>query len=124
MLLCDTDVLIEILKGNEEIRAEFETLSDQIALSAITVMELYFGALNKRELYKIKRFVSGFEIFLVNEEVSQAGIRLIEKYAKSHGLRIPDALIAATALIFDLALWTLNVRDFRFIEGLKLWSPR
>ena len=124
MLLCDTDVLIEILKGNKEIRAEFENLSDKISLSAITVMELYFGALNKRELYKIKRFVSGFEIFLVNEEISETGIRLIEKYAKSHGLRIPDALIAATALTLDLALWTLNVRDFRFIEGLKLWSTR
>jgi len=56
MVLCDTDVMIEYLKGNEQTK---ETLNDigaeNIALSSITIMELYFGVLNKRELDKIKK---------------------------------------------------------------------
>jgi predicted nucleic acid-binding protein len=46
---------------------------------------------------------------------------LMESYALSHSLTIPDALIAATALDHDLSPYTLNIRDFRFIPELKLF---
>ena len=42
-------------------------------------------------------------------------------YSLSHKLTIPDALIAATALANDLELYTLNIKDFRFIENLRLY---
>ena len=42
-------------------------------------------------------------------------------YSLSHKLTIPDALIAATALVNDLELYTLNIKDFRFIENLRLY---
>nr|MDQ2686882.1 PIN domain-containing protein [Armatimonadota bacterium] len=42
------------------------------------------------------------------------------RYRLSHGLLIPDALIAATALVHDIPLLTKNQRDFRFIAGLRL----
>jgi len=41
---------------------------------------------------------------------------------KSHGLQIPDALIAATAICHDMELLTYNVKDFKFIQGIKLFS--
>ena len=44
------------------------------------------------------------------------------KYSKSHGLTVPDALIAATALINDLEIYTLNKKDFRYIADLKLYT--
>ncbi|WP_038056407.1 PIN domain-containing protein [Thermodesulfobacterium hydrogeniphilum] len=54
-ILCDTDVIIEYLKGNETTKKIFDKLErTNIALSAITLMELYYGTLNKRELNKIK----------------------------------------------------------------------
>jgi hypothetical protein len=45
---------------------------------------------------------------------------MIESYSKSHGLQIPDAIIAATALSLEAKLFTLNLKDFRYIDGLKL----
>ncbi len=97
-ILCDTDVIIEYLKGNETTKKIFDKLERaNIALSAITLMELYYGALNKRELNKIKRALSEFNILPLNEEITEIAINLIEKYSKSHGLKIPDALIASTA---------------------------
>jgi predicted nucleic acid-binding protein len=48
---------------------------------------------------------------------------LLEEYALSHKLSVPDALIAATALQHNLHLYTLNIKDFRFIAGLNLHKP-
>ena len=42
---------------------------------------------------------------------------------KSHKLTIPDALIAATALTQNIGLYTLNLKDFRFIQQLNLYQP-
>jgi len=47
----------------------------------------------------------------------------MESYALTHKLGLPDALIAATALVHDLELYTLNTRDFRFIAKIKLYQP-
>jgi predicted nucleic acid-binding protein len=47
-------------------------------------------------------------------------MELIARYAKSHGLQIPDAIIAATALELSAPLLTFNTRDFKFIDGLSL----
>ena len=43
-------------------------------------------------------------------------VNMIEKYAKSHGLHIPDALIASTAMCSGMELLTFNLKDFKFIE--------
>jgi predicted nucleic acid-binding protein len=44
------------------------------------------------------------------------------QYRLSHGLLIPDAMIAATAMTLGLPLISKNQRDFRFIGGLQLLS--
>jgi predicted nucleic acid-binding protein len=46
----------------------------------------------------------------------------MEKYKLSHGLLIPDAIIAATAITYDLKLFTYNIKDFIFISGIRLFS--
>ncbi len=84
-------------------------------------MELYYGAINKKELNKIKRFLKSFNLLVINEEISKIALELIEKYSKSHGLEIPDALIAATSIYYDLPLLTYNKKDFKYIEGLQLF---
>jgi tRNA(fMet)-specific endonuclease VapC len=44
------------------------------------------------------------------------------KYVLSHKLAMPDGLIAASALAHHLELYTLNIKDYKFIEGLKLYK--
>ena len=46
----------------------------------------------------------------------------MEIYSLSHKLNIPDALIASTALVNQVELYTLNRKDFLFITGLKLYE--
>jgi predicted nucleic acid-binding protein len=122
MILCDTDIFIEALKNNSRAIESLRKIGfENIALSAITLMELYFGAVSKQELTKIKSRLQQLRIIHINKEISEAATKLIEKYAKSHGLHIPDALIAATAICHRMELLTYNIKDFKFIESVRLY---
>lgn len=124
MILCDTNILIEFYKNNPSIIQELRKIGqNQIAISAITQGELYFGALNKNELRTIKRHLATLHLIPIDNAISQKFLELMEAYTLSHKLSIPDALIAATALIHQLELYTLNLKDFRYIPGLKLHQP-
>jgi predicted nucleic acid-binding protein len=58
----------------------------------------------------------------INDLISEKFIELMLKYSKSHGLAVPDAFIAATAIINNVKLYTLNVKDFKFIDDLNLYK--
>ena len=92
----------------------------QIAISAVTRAELYYGAINKTELIQIQKQLNLFQNFPIDQDISSQFIQLMAQYSLSHKLAIPDALIAATALVHNLNLYTLNTKDFRFIENLTL----
>ena len=75
MILCDTDVIIEILKGNKRTINIIESIGlENIAISSVTVMELYFGALNKRELNKIKKHLQALNIVHFDTDISESAI--------------------------------------------------
>jgi hypothetical protein len=123
LILVDTNIIIEVLRNNKETISVIKSLGvERLAVSCITVMELYYGALNKADLHKIKKYLGAFEVIQINWEISQLAIDLVEKYSKSHNLNLPDALIAATAIISDMELYTLNLKDFRYINGIRLWA--
>ena len=121
MILLDTNILIEILKGNSVTLKTIGQLDEPPAISTITAMELLYGALNKQELLQLEKFLSRFEHLPLNEDISGIAFKLIRSYAKSHTLDIPDSLIAATTLHHKAALFTYNVKDFKFIPGLELY---
>ena len=107
IILCDTNILIEFYKNNQNIVAELEKIGRKnIALSVISAGELIFGALNKKEIQTIKKDTEHLILFNVNELISKKFIELMLEYSKSHGLSIPDALIAATAIVNNIFLFT------------------
>jgi tRNA(fMet)-specific endonuclease VapC len=123
VILCDTNILIEFYKGRADV---IKTLSavgvSNLAISVITVGELYFGARDKRELRALRNNLSLLLQLPIDEEISNMHIEFLEKYSLSHKLGIPDALIAATAIRHSIPLYTLNTKDFRYISGLNLYS--
>jgi len=120
MICLDTNVLIEILKGDRRTLERVYSLEKTLAISVISAMELYYGARNKAELIKLEKFVTHFHLLHVDEEVSLLAMRLVKTYAKSHNLDIPDSLIAATALKHRIPLMTYNLKDFRCLPDLML----
>jgi predicted nucleic acid-binding protein len=94
--------------------------TNNIALNSIIVMEMLAGARNKIELNSIKKRLNKFQILEINQAIMDDACSLMENFSLSHGLKIPDAIIAATARFHDIPLYTLNNKDFRFIPGINL----
>lgn len=124
MTLFDTDVLIDVLRGDPMAVEVVERAgrTDRPALSAVSRMELLVGCRDKDEQRRLGRFLLRFETVHLNERVSARAVLLVERYRLSHGLQIPDALIAAAALEAGCRLISKNQKDSRFIDGLRLAS--
>ena len=124
MILCDTDVLIEFYKNTAHILQELHTIGQQqLAVSAITQAELYFGALNKAELNKIRTHLQSISRVALDTMISDKFLTLMETYSLSHKLGLPDAIIAATAMIHHFPLYTLNTKHFQFLPEIELYHP-
>lgn len=85
-------------------------------------MELIVGCRNKDELEALAQFLDRFSIIHLTPDISEIAVDLLNTYRLSHGLLIPDALIASTALAFKYSFVTKNQRHFRFIDNLHLLS--
>ncbi len=122
MILCDTNILVEFYKNNPRVINELQRIGiNQLAISIITQAELYYGAINKVELTRIQKHLNLLHNLPIDQKISAQFIQLMTRYSLSHKLAIPDALIAATVLVHDISLYTLNIKDFIFIEELNLY---
>ena len=123
MIVCDTNILIEFYKGNENITATLMAIGiPNLAVSVISTGELYYGARDKHELKKIQKHLALLKQLPLDNETSDLFLLLIEQFALSHKLSIPDALIAATTIKYSFPLFTLNTKDFQYIPHLQLYQ--
>jgi tRNA(fMet)-specific endonuclease VapC len=122
MILCDTNIFIEIYRGNLDIIKAVKLIGQHnIAISDVTCAELIYGARNKKELQTIRKDLNKLTVLPIETSISTLAVELVEKYALSHKLSLPDALIASTSVIHNIELYTLNIKDFRFLDEVKLF---
>src|SRR5579875_453084 len=101
-VICDTDVMIDYLNSKSERHLVTKNLienviqTENVVLSAITKMELIIGATNKPDLEWINKSIRRYTIIFINYDITRTSIELLQDYKLSHGLALPDALIAAT----------------------------
>ncbi len=128
-IICDTDVMIDYWDKKKARHAETKAalensiVLDNVILSAVTKMELMVGATNKKDMKTITKKLTRFNIALIYNEITLTAFDLLHTYKLSHGFSLPDSIIAATALVADLELFTYNLKDFTFIVQLKLYAP-
>ncbi len=122
IILVDTNILIDTGRKIPEAVETLRLIEERatLAISAMTEMELVVGLRNKNELRALDDFLLRFQVLPLNEQISNNGIELLRRFNLSHGLLIPDALIAATAISMNLGFVTKNIRDYRFISELNL----
>lgn len=121
-ILVDSDVLIDAGRGLAEALdcLQRHEAANTLTISVITQLELLVGCQNKAEQRKLVKSLRRFDVLKLSEDISDSATLLITRYRLSHGLMMPDALIAATALVHDIPLLSKNQRDYRFITGLNL----
>ena len=115
VVLIDSDVLIEISRGrNSAILARWEQVSQDdvlILCSPVTVAELWRGV-RPHEHQNLNKLLATMTCIPIDAEVGRKAGDYMRQFAKSHRLELADALIAATASIHKLHLWTRNRRHY------------
>ncbi|WP_419800466.1 type II toxin-antitoxin system VapC family toxin [Mucilaginibacter sp.] len=122
--ICDTNTVIYFLQqqfppSSEKFMDDL-FLNQQPIISAITEIELLcWKTTNEKDLAAVHNFIDITKVIELEQPIKlkTAEIR------KQHKVKLPDAIISATALIYDLTLITHNVGDFKNIRGLKVVDP-
>ncbi len=107
--LVDTDVFVDHLRGARR----FDPRSHRVNYSVVTRAELFAGNSGSEAVSII---LSPFRELDVDRPVAERAGRL----RREIGIRLPDALIAATAIEHKLSLFTRNRSDFEKVRGLRI----
>jgi predicted nucleic acid-binding protein len=104
--LFDTNILIDYLIGAEAARAELARYKDS-AISIVTWMEVMAGSRADDE-QAARGFLGGFDLIGLDENVADRAVTL----RKTHRIKLPDAIIWASAQARGMLLVTRNTKDF------------
>ena len=113
--LIDTNVILDVMGGKLPAKSEIflsQIIDDHINLSAINKIEL-LGFSNVEQV--LIDLVSFAVIYHIDDEIIDVTIELRKKYK----IKLPDAVIAATAIVNDLTLISHNFKDFQKITELN-----
>jgi len=111
-LILDSNILIYLSKGHKGIFEIIEKYSN-IYISVITKMKvLGFPFKNEKERLFIEKIITSFEIIHTNDEIADITIN----YRKKKKIKIPDAIILATAKVKKANILTVNSSDFKGID--------
>ncbi len=117
--LIDTDVMVDVSRRNANAADYVDSLADA-RIAIVTAQELIVGARDKRDDAGIDSLIVSYPVVHINGRIGARAYDLLKTYAKSHGLRTFDSLIAATALERGLTLVTRNRKQ---IAGSGVLDP-
>lgn len=120
-MLIDSDVLVWLTRGHVAAAERLHAI-DAWRISAVTYIELAQGCRDKADLARLKKGLAArnTEIVPITPAISQRATELIDALALSHGMRLADALIGATAIEIKATLVTANVKHFGAVKGLAI----
>jgi len=114
--LLDTNTVLDFMGKKLPAKSLFflsEIIDNEINISAINKIELLGFSFVEQTLID---FVSFSKVYPIDDETIDKTIDLRKKYK----IKLPDAVIAATAIINDFTLITHNVKDFQKITELQI----
>lgn len=120
-ILIDTDILIKVYRGHALHKASLDKEENNLAISSVTYLELLFGLKTRNRVIELNKQMRAYHLYHISEAISIKALELVNKYITSTSIKTADALIAATAIINNLKLFTDNVQDFNLITELELY---
>ena len=104
--LFDTNILVDYLNAVPQARTELQRYTEK-AISIITWMEVMVGAAGAVE-EATRSFFNSFDIVTLDGEIAERAVSL----RRTHHVKLPDAIIWATAQAHAMLLVTRNTKDF------------
>ena len=117
----DTDILIDFFRGVALATKFIKEHIDTIVFSAITETELLSGNIcnDPKERENVFHLLSQFQKIPVDNPL----VQFAGDVRRNYGLAVPDAIIAATALLLNATLITRNIHDFQKVKSLAVKKP-
>ncbi|HNS61652.1 MAG TPA: PIN domain-containing protein [Anaerolineales bacterium] len=122
MILLDTDVMVDVLRGFEPAK-EWLKSAQEIAVPGLVAMELIQGCQNTKEQRQLEKALSDYQLFWPNEDDCNRALTSFSDHHLSDKIGLLDALIAETAIGVEAELATFNVKHYRVLRGLKTIQP-
>jgi len=120
VILLDSNIVIYLRDPNWGEKISSQIYDERLATCNVVISEvLGFKGLEKSDTDYFERFFATMKNFQFDDKVTKMVIEL----RRRHTIQLPDAIIAATALVNDLSLCTHNVEDFEKIPDLLLFDP-
>src|SRR5690606_23918427 len=92
---------------------------EELHVSVISRIEVLGYNGKSSDMRKLDGFLAMATILYVDQDIADKTIAI----RKLHKIKLPDAIIAATALVFDFTLISRNLSDFKRISGLRVVNP-
>jgi predicted nucleic acid-binding protein len=123
-ILLDSDIIIFWLRGYEPISSVVIRLLDDgesLIWTPVSVAEIFAGV-RRSEEERVERLFLILDPLALSGEIGRKAGLYLSTYAKSHNLELGDALIAASAAVNRLPLWTLNRKHYP-MKDIRFFSP-
>ncbi|HTK20590.1 MAG TPA: type II toxin-antitoxin system VapC family toxin [Mucilaginibacter sp.] len=122
-MVIDTSLFIEFLRSKQKENTKLYNLTDSTPyyLSPVTLFELFMGATSAEKEKDVRTLTDGLNILPFDDTIAlKAGHIYHELRKKNQLIEFRDIFIAATCLVNELPLATLNKKHFERIEGLTI----
>ena len=123
-ILLDSDIIIAWLRGYEPVSSAVLKLLENghtLLWTPVSIAEIFCGA-KTGEIQQIEKLFLILEAVSMSEAIGRQAGNYLRRYSKSHGVELGDALIAASANVSDLMLWTMDKKHYP-MTGIRLFSP-
>jgi len=122
-MVVDTSIFIEFLRKKDKTKTVLYSLPETttIAISSVTLYELLMGATDKSKNKDVKILTEDLLILSLDQEVAKKSAEIYHQLRNENNMiEFRDIFIAATCLVHNMPLKTLNNKHFERVEGLKI----
>jgi predicted nucleic acid-binding protein len=115
LIVLDTDVIVWLLRGRYDVLTKFEVAVEETAgqlyITPVQIAEIFAG-MRSNEIERTKKLINSLLVIELDREIGELAGEFINKYGKSHSVKIADALIAAATKVNRMKLWTFNEKHY------------
>ena len=121
-MVVDTSIFIEFLRAKDKTKTALFLIPDiyHLYISSVTLYELLIGANSPEKVNDIKILTESLPVLAFNEDVASRAAQIyLHLRQQNKMIEFRDIFIAATCIVNDLPVKTLNLKHFERIDGIS-----